>query len=77
MAKLTRRDVPRAATDGALVITLAGTDPRRQMLLVEHDLFPKTGIHFSGSCSRVRGMLGRREAAAPYAITHPTTTFAA
>jgi hypothetical protein len=21
------------------------------ILLVEHDLFPKTGIHFSGSCS--------------------------
>ena len=23
----------------------------RSTLLVEHDLFPKTGIHFSGSCS--------------------------
>jgi hypothetical protein len=27
--------------------------------LVEHDLFPKTGIHFSGSCSSIDGVLAR------------------
>jgi BolA family transcriptional regulator, general stress-responsive regulator len=25
--------------------------------LVEHDLFPKTGIHFSGSCSKLRCLM--------------------
>src|SRR5215831_7794638 len=26
----------------------------RDRLLLEHDLFPKTGVHFSGSCSTSR-----------------------
>jgi len=28
--------------------------------LVEHDLFRKTGIHFSGSCSRIERINKRR-----------------